>query len=183
MSGQSGYVTPKKGANFTGTLDRWHDPEQLRRDHDAALRLIDRQGIIRSTDKRWVSEAKAVFLKIIVSLQGVIMGSTLSHVFCYDQNVQPPAIARCDGWASVSERQSSGRQVSAVGISIQALQAGESYAALILLHELCHVLHGFPAHGPEFHKRLDRLIGTYNAATGSHIENDYFGFGLEESDE
>lgn len=160
-----------------GALDRWHDPEQLRRDHDDALRLIDRQGIIRSTDTCWILAAKAIFLKIVIALQDVIMGSTLSVAFCYDQDLQPPNFVAYDGWASVSERQSSGRRVSAIGISIQALQAGESYAALILLHELCHVLHGFPSHGPEFHEHLDALITRYNTAAGANIQNDYQGKG------
>lgn len=172
MSGRPGYVTPKKRGS-TNALDRWHDPEQLRRDHDDALRLIDRQGIIRSTDTCWILAAKANFLKIVIALQDVIMGSTLSLVFCYDQDLQPPDIAENDGRASTSERQSTGRRVSAIGISIQALQAGESYAALILLHELCHVLHGFPSHGPEFHEHLDALIKRFNESTGSNVRNDY----------
>lgn len=91
----------------------------------------------------------------------------------YDQSIQPPAIAKCDGYSSVSERQSDGWLVASVGISLQALQAGDSYAALVLLHELCHVLHGFPAHGQEFHKRLDSLIERYNLLAGGNVVNDY----------
>ena len=154
-------------------LDRWHNPDQLRRDHDAALRLIDRQGLIRCTDRYWIAEAKGAFLKIIGALWDDVIGSTLSLVYCYDQSIQPPAIAKCDGYSSVSERQSDGWRVASVGISLQALQAGDSYAALVLLHELCHVLHGFPAHGQEFHKRLDSLIERYNLLAGGNVENDY----------
>lgn len=47
---------------------------------------------------------------------------------------------------------------------------------LVLLHELTHILSGFPSeHGPEYHAYLDRLIERYNKETDSHIENDYFG--------
>ena len=154
-------------------LDRWHNPDQLRRDHDDALHLIDRQGLIRCTDRYWIAEAKGAFLKIIGALWDDVMWSTLSLVYCYDQSIQPTAIAKCDGYSSVSERQSDGWRVASVGISLQALQAGDSYAALVLLHELCHVLHGFPAHGQEFHKRLDSLIERYNLLAGGNVENDY----------
>ena len=111
-------------------LDRWLNSDQLRRDHDAALRLIDRQGLIRCTDRYWIAEAKGAFLKIIGALWDDIMGSTLSLVYCYDQSIQPTAIAKCDGYSSVSERQSDGQRVASVGISLQALHAGEDYAVL-----------------------------------------------------
>lgn len=66
-------------------IDRWHDPETLRRDHDTALRLIDRQGIIHCHDPHWTAEAKRLFLSIIVVLPDVIMGSVLSLVYVFDQ--------------------------------------------------------------------------------------------------
>ena len=154
-------------------IDRWHNPDQLREDHDDVLRLIDRQGMIRCMDNHWISKARGTFLKIIVSLWDVVLGSTLSLVYCYDESIQPPNLANCDGYSSVSENPSDGRMVSSIGVSVQALQAGDSYAALVLLHELCHVLHGFPAHGQEFHKRLDSLIERYNLLAGGNVENDY----------
>lgn len=83
--------------------DRWSDISALRRDHDTALRLIDRQGMIRCVDPRWVSEAKRLFSEIIVALRETVMESYLSLVYCYDQQEQPPNIAKCDGYSSVNE--------------------------------------------------------------------------------
>ena len=101
---------------------------------------------------------------------------TLSLVYCYDQDRQPPRIARCDGYSSVSERQSDGRRVSSVGVSIQALRYDRTYSTMLPLHELTHTLSGFPSeHGPEFHAYLDGLIARFNAATGASVKNDYYG--------
>ena len=155
-------------------LDRWHNPAQLQRDHDDAICLIDRQGMIRCTDEYWIAEAKGVFLKIIVALWDVVMSSTLSLVYCYDQSAQPPHLAKCEGYSSVSTHLPSGRQVSSIGISIKALQGGDSHAALILLHELTHILSSFPSeHGAAFHERLDKLIEQYNMSTEASVKNDY----------
>ena len=157
------------------TLDRWHDMEALRRDHDIALRLIDRQGLIRCTDQHWVMEAKRLFLPIVIALQNVVMGSILALVYVYDQHQQPANLAKNDGYSSVSKRQTDGRRVASIGVSIQALQQGDEYAVMVLLHELTHILSSYPAeHGTEFHRTLDKLIARYNAATGAKIENDCF---------
>lgn len=156
--------------------DRWSDLATLRRDHDTALRLLDQQGLIRCIDPHWTAEAKRLFLPIVVALQSVIMGSLLSLVYCYDQQQQPPHIAKNDGYSSVSERQADGRRVASIGVSVQAIQQGDAYATMIFLHELAHILRSYPVeHGREFHRTLDGLIARYNAATGAQIENDYFG--------
>lgn len=159
--------------------DRWHDMDALRRDHDTALRLLDRQGLIRCIDQHWVMEAKRLFLPIVISLQNVVMGSVLSLVYCYDQQQQLPTLAKNDGFSSVSEHQKDGRRVASIGISIQAMQQGDECAVMVLLHELTHILSSYPAeHGRTFHQTLDKLIARYNTATGAKIKNDYFGLGL-----
>lgn len=156
--------------------DRWHDPAVLRQDHDIALRLLDRQGLVRCTDQQWVAEAKRLFLPIVVALRETIMGSCLSLVYVYNQRQQPANLAKNDGYSSVSERQKDGRRVASIGVSVQALKRGEEYASLVLLHELTHVLKSYPVdHGVEFHRELDRLIAQYNQRTGGHVVNDRYG--------
>lgn len=104
------------------------------------------------------------------------MRSSLSLVYVYDQREQPESISPNDGYSSVSERQTDGRRVASIGISIQALHRGDEYAVMVLLHELAHILRSYPVdHGQEFHQTLDKLIVRYNVATGAKIENDYFG--------
>lgn len=157
-------------------IDRWYDLEALRRDHDTALRLLDQQGLVRCMDPHWVAEAKRMFLPVIVALQDAVMGSVLSLVYVYDQRQQPPNIAFCDGYSSASEQMQDGRRVASIGVSIQALQQGDAYATMVLLHELTHILKAYPVeHGVEFHAQLDRLIDRFNAATGSNLVNDRFG--------
>lgn len=154
--------------------DRWHDPATLRRDHDTALRLLDQQGLVRCMDPHWVAETKRLFLAILLALQEAMMESCLSLVYCYDQRQQPPNIAKYDGYSSVSERLQDGRRVASVGVSVQALQQGDTYGTLILLHELTHILKAYPTeHGSEFHRQLNRLIEQFNRCTGGHIVNDY----------
>ena len=156
--------------------DRWHNPETLRRDHDTALRLLEQQGLVRYMDPHWAAEAKRLFLSIIVALPDVIMGSVLSLVYVYDQRQQPVDLAKNDGYSSVSEQMQDGHRVASIGVSIQALQRGDAYAMMILLHEMAHILRSYPVeHGVEFHAQLDQLINRFNAATGSSLVNDRFG--------
>ena len=167
-------MSPHKKRQIIG-LDRWYDPATLRLDHDTALRLLDQQGLIRCADPHWIAETRRLFLPIVIALQDMVMSSILSLVYCYDQRVQPPALAKNDGYASVSERQDSGRRVASIGVSIQAIQQGDGYATLILLHELAHILRAYPSeHGIEFHQQLDSMIERFNRCTGDHIVNDYY---------
>lgn len=156
--------------------DRWSDISALRRDHDTALRLLDQQGLVRCMDPHWLAEAKRLFLEIIVALRETVMSSCLSLVYCYDQQKQPPNIAKCDGYSSVSEHLRDGRKVASIGVSIQALQQGDAHALLILLHETAHILGSYPVeHGVEFHEQLDKLIAQFNQRTGGRLVNDRFG--------
>lgn len=157
-------------------LDRWHDMAALQRDHDIALRELEKQGFVRCRDPHWAAETKRIFTGVIFALQRVIMKSSLSLVYCYDQRQQPPNLAGFDGYSSVHTHEPDGRRVSSIGVSVQALQMGDEYAAFILLHELAHVTgRNEPEHGQLFHAWLDMLIVSYNKATGAKIINDYCG--------
>lgn len=156
----------------------WTSREMLQHDHELALKFVREQGIKICFDPAERELAKRTFTPITSIFWPDLLCSPLSMVYLYDMDdmdEQPPAIQKCDGYSSVSEQQSDGRRVASVGVSLQALRAGESYAVLVFLHELCHVLYGVPPHGREFHQKLDLLIERYNRATGAAIVNDYFG--------
>ena len=154
----------------------WTDKALLQRDHERALKFVQDQGIIICFDPAEREFAKRTFAPITNVFLPDLLCSALSLVYVYDMDKQPPAVKKCDGYSSVSERQSDGQRVASVGISLQALHAGEDYAVLVFLHELTHILSGFPSeHGTGFHAFLDRLIERYNRATGAAVQNDYFG--------
>lgn len=154
----------------------WTDRAMLQRDYELALELVRQQGVRICCDPAELELARRTFLHITKTFFPELLCSCLSLVYIYDMDEQPPALSMCDGRASISETFPDGRQVASIGISLQALHAGEDYSILILLHELTHVLSGFPSeHGPEFHAYLDRLVERYNLETRSSIVNDYFG--------
>ncbi len=155
---------------------RWTDKALLQRDHELALELAREQGIKLCLDPAEREIAKQTFSQISSIFWVDLMCSDLAAIYVYDMDTQPPEVSKCDGYASVGKRQSDGRRVASIGISIQALHAGANYAVMVFLHELTHVLSGFPSeHGPEYHAYLDRLIERYNQAAGTEITNDYFG--------
>ena len=158
-------------------MNRWDDPAAMAWRKKIAMRELEKQSLVFSDDPAAWAVLREIFTSVFLCLHREIMGrGTLSLVYCYDQDRQPPRIARCDGYSSVSERQSDGRRVSSVGVSVQALRYGRDYGALVLLHELTHTLHSVSSeHGTLFHKHLDRLIAKYNAATGASVTNDYYG--------
>lgn len=153
----------------------WTDRALLQRDHELALKFVRDQDIKICLDPAEREFAKRTFATITDVFLPDLLCSCLSLIYLYDQDAQPPEISKCDGYSSVSERQSDGKRVASIGISLQTLHAGEDYAVLVFLHELCHVLYGFPAHGQVFHKRLDSLIERYNLLTGAGVKNDYQG--------
>lgn len=151
----------------------WRNKALLQRDHELALSVVRDQGIKICFDPAERKLAKRTFAPITNTFLPDLLCSALSLIYLFDQTAQPPAVKMCDGYSSVSESESGRRQVASIGISLQALHAGESYVVMVFLHELCHVLHGFPDHGSKFHRHLDALITRYNTATGSCLKNDY----------
>lgn len=154
----------------------WCDMELLQQNHEWALELVKAQGIKICLDPAERALAKETLAPITSIFYPDLLCSILSLIYLYDMDKQPLAVKKSDGFSSVSERQSDGRRVASIGISLQALHAGKDYAVLVFLHELTHILSDFPSkHGPEFHAYLDRLIKRYNEATRSAVQNDYQG--------
>lgn len=158
-------------------MSRWDNKIELRRDHDTARRLLLDQGVVLADDPGAWAKLREVFTSVFLVLHREIMErGTLSLVYCYDQDKQPPRITGCDGYSSISEKLTDGRRVSSIGVSVQALFYSRDYAVMLILHELTHTLYWVPSeHGIAFHGHLDRLIAAYNAATGAAIRNDYYG--------
>lgn len=158
-------------------MREWNNLEEMQQDHDTALRLIRQQGVVFADDPTAKEQARELFINIFVALPDVVFGSTLALIYIYDMDEQPSDIAGSDGYSSISEHQSDGRKVSSLGVSLQALQAGEDYATMILLHELAHITVNESLvtgqHGGAFHLWLDALIRQYNQCHGTDVQNDY----------
>ena len=119
----------------SGSVSRWDDPAALRRDHDAALRLIKQQGVVFSDDPQARAAIREAFAKIFLALPDVVRNSSLSLLYPYEMSRQPSGISTCDAYCSVSEHFSDGRQVASIGISVEAIRRGPDYAAFVALHE------------------------------------------------
>lgn len=103
----------------------WCDMELLQQDHEWALELVKVQGIKICLDPAERALAKETLAPITSIFWPDLLCSLLSLVYVYDQDAQPPAVRGFDGYSSVSERQSDGRRVASIGISLQALHAGK----------------------------------------------------------
>lgn len=95
--------------------------------------------------------------------------------FTYRQANQPPPLSEHDGelWKDCTLDVGT---LYAIGISLEALDAGHDYGVLVILHELTHVLLDGGEHNRHFHSVLNDLLDRYNRATGQSVKNDYFGF-------
>lgn len=150
----------------------------MRKNFKIALQEIRKQGYKPSHRKEDVELLKAVLLPVMAIFEYEI--AELAAVFVYRQQEQTGEQKDTDGitlWFTNPEIYAS---VSSVGVSVEALRAGEEYATMVFLHELAHVRvsptdsEAMP-HDRFFHSYLDRLIARYNQRTGKRIENDYFG--------
>lgn len=125
------------------------------------------------------SRLRRVALNVFRAVPEVLEDSLLALLFVYDMDQQPhdTILGQCDGDCLVGWKQH--RRYCAIGISKQALDYSDDYAAFVLLHELTHMLmmknyrqSGIDGHGGDFHPTLDRLIERYNHFHGAHLEND-----------
>ena len=164
-------------------IDRWANREQLRADGRRILRWIKRQGVVMYYDSIEQERAKEFLLPVFRVLEDTIRDVPLCAVYLYRQADQPSTLRTTSGilmqdvdglvWLDVTSDRGN---LHAIGLSVEALNRGEEYFQMLFIHELCHALYGFPAHGREFHKKLDALIKRCNDATCVHIANDYIEF-------
>ena len=159
------------------SIDRWSDLSLLLEDKRVAMNELDKLGMVISDDLEANAALRRVFTSVFMVFSDCIMEcGTLSLVYTYSQIIQPPELAKNDGFSSTSEHLGDGRRVSSIGVSVEALRYSEEYAAMIILHELTHVLiSGNHDHDEEFHRFLDDLVEKYNNRYGTDLQNDYFG--------
>lgn len=169
-------MTSRQQTRQNDGADNFQWLESLRRDHDTAVLLLKKQGMVICRDPAWMEKLEDIFIRVSLALFDVILGCDLALVYCYDQQQQPPRQSINDGYSSVHQHTTDGRRVSSVGVSIQALQRGPEYAVMVLIHELGHVTEpNAPEHGRQFHECVDRMIERYNKTFGANVTNDYFG--------
>lgn len=143
-----------------------------------ALQEIKKQGYKPSYRKEDVELLKAVLLPVMAIFEYEI--AELAAVFVYRQQEQTGEAKGADGITLWFSNPKIYATVFSVGVSVEALRAGEEYATMVFLHELAHVRvstmdsEAMP-HDRFFHSYLDKLIERYNQRTGKRIENDYFG--------
>lgn len=144
---------------------------------DRVLRWVRSQGMALCYDEaRWAR--LELCLRDVVSALPDVFRQTLQlgvcAIFLYRQSVQQAEFATTDGQCFKDVTRDGQGVLYAIGISAEALEQGADCVALVILHELAHVIHGGD-HDAAFHAALDDLIEQYNAVTGSHVVNDYYG--------
>lgn len=119
-------------------------------------------------------EAKHRMAEYIAPVGSVFpdLAKRLSSVYVYRTEEQKGDARGTDGICWRDETSDVGT-LFAIGISMDALDAGPEYCAFVFLHELCHLATGSD-HTVAFHEELNNMIRTYNQATGAELENDYF---------
>lgn len=138
------------------------------------------QGMVISDDPAIAAATEPVFLAIQKVFPSFWECVTLQ--FCYVGDEQSEEYRNDDGisWKDVT---SDAGTLFAVGLSREATEQGFEYAAMIAMHELCHVLCDIAEiceiheHDRHFHNVLDGLIKRFNDQTGLTVKNDYFGIG------
>ena len=85
-----------------------------------------------------------------------------------------------DGLSVEYQDDITGTILHAVGLARCVLEYPADELTLVILHELAHIATGdymrkTALHGEEYQQYLDYLIMLYNSATGSSLQNDYFG--------
>ena len=163
-------------------IERW-DKGRLILDGYIARRELRKKGVVISEDINEYKRFRRLARKVIPTVWPELRkNGELACLYLFSQSEQTGERESHDGYAFRSLDTITGRGICSVGLSIEALKAGEDYAALVLLHELAHVLFWEPGegHGAEYHRTLDGMIDCYNRQTGSSIKNDYFG--LESSE-
>lgn len=149
---------------------------------ERALRWIQSQGAVICYDPERRQQA-ASYLRDMPQIFPELIEHRVVAVYIFDRLEQPPHLQNCDAihWLDVIIDRKGilnalkiGNRLNVIGISIEALGAGQDYSILAFLHELTHAIHG-GEHDRAFHNILDGLLARYNAATGSKITNDYSG--------
>lgn len=134
------------------------------------MKWIQKKGVVVYEN----SEAKRRMTEYIVPVGAVFpeLIKKLSAVYVYKIGEQGGDAREVDGICWRDETSDVGT-LFAIGISLETLDEGPEYTQFVFLHELAHMATG-ENHNVKFHEELDKMIRTYNQATGASLENDYF---------
>lgn len=151
----------------------------LEADRKRLRRWLQNEGVVMCEDPEVLALARPVLMAIAETFPAYIP-ECVQDFYIYRCSEQPEGLQIMDGisWKDCTK---DAVNLYAIGLSVEALERGTEYGAMICLHELCHVLcdiaeiGGSNDHDESFHSILDGLIDRFNARTGLCVENDYFG--------
>lgn len=141
---------------------------------DRTLAWIQKEGAVFCEDPT----AKDRLAKAIVPVAMLFpdLVGQLATIYLYNMGEQGNVELRAsDGMSWKYCDEETGNISYAIGISIEALEAGAEYVQFLLLHELAHIVTDTD-HTTAFHNRLNEMIQIFNAETGATITNDLFGW-------
>ena len=147
-----------------------HELEWLR---ERTLRWIETQGFILDDSNFEAKRKIGVVWEVVRCIFDGLYQDTVVAISTYRQAEQTDKYSGDDAmaWKNVTDDYG---PVWAILVSVEAVEQGPAYIALLLLHELAHLfMDGEGGHGTEFEDVLDLLIERYNACTGAQIVNDY----------
>jgi len=150
----------------------------LKNDQKRLETWIKSQGVVVCADPIETVGAENMFKAIARTFPAYI--ECCQYFYCYKCSEQPEKLRKDDGiaWRYCTPDKD---ELYAVGLSVEALEQGLSYATMVTLHELVHILCDIAdickvdEHNQYFHNVLDGLIRRYNRRNGTTGENDYFG--------
>lgn len=154
--------------------------------------LLENDGVVILHDDEEKKRLKGVVLPVFLACwDDICEADDLALFYTYRMEDQAPGsfVAMSDGYSTIKVNAETGVSLSAVGVSVEAMDKGLDYAVLVLLHELCHLLVREPPakdqmeHSEAFHARLDGLLAKFNFVFGLDIQNDYFGLASERPQE
>lgn len=117
----------------------------------------------------------AEYIAPVAALFPYFVGKLVAGIYPYHMTEQGTAELRgCDGISWEFHSPGTGEVGYMIGVSIEALEAGQDYTAFLFMHELSHITAG-PEHSQTFHDQLNELLMVYNGATGANLANDMFG--------
>lgn len=156
------------------STNHWYDTERLKRDKEKAYKFLTDNAIRLCFDSDKMKLLKLLFTQIFFVLRDDIFTSDLSLVYLYRQSEQSDKFAEVDGLCNISEEYGT----TSIGISVEALEYSLDYAAMVLIHEITHLI--CKGTSPDFFVRMDKLLNKYNRFTNSKICNDYSEKGVKQ---
>lgn len=151
----------------------------LEADRKRLRRWTQNEGFVICEDPEVLALARPVLVAIAETFPAYIP-ECVQDFYIYRCSEQPEGLQSMDGICWKDCTQDAG-DLYAIGLSVEALEGGMEYSAMVVLHEMCHALcdiaeiGGSNDHDQRFHSILDGLIKRFNARTSSKVKNDYFG--------